>query len=533
MQTSEIPVDTWIGKTVRDRYQISHQLGKGAMGIVYKATQLNDGKPVALKVLHTHLSSDADAIKRFQYEAKAASTLMHPNIVRLYDFGMTQTGQPYIAMEFLEGQTLGQLIREKKFFDTKDALPIIRQTCEALAEAHSHGVLHRDIKPANIMVMPRFGQENFVVVLDFSISKVIQTASDVEQTTTGLLFGSPAYMSPERFMGKGGDFRADIYSMGIIMFQMLAGRPPFKSADIYALMNDHVSAEPPKVKDLRPESDVPDSLEATIACALMKDPKQRQSNMKQVLSEINEVYAEMSSLTRPVEPLNDPMPGEHGYRGVMGDARPDLDPVQAAIAPVRQDFPVFDIFSGSQSSKSPVTPSQAQSQAQMPARSLSRKRDESQGLKTAEIGQTSSQWEKSLVAKPASQRPNIRPPERSQKLPQLMVAVLAVMIAAGFLYRSFSPASGNGNVPASITTLIRSNNLAGAMAVLQSWHPSTNNSQEQESYASSCLSLGKAFMHKKDPGAALGVLDLVPTGTRVSFEARNLARQCKKAVPGS
>jgi len=215
--------DPLIGVIIKDRYKLTEVIGRGAMGVVYKGMQMDDEKQVAIKVLQTHLASNHESLKRFQHEAEAARSLMHPNIVRLYDVGVGPGGQPYIAMEYLAGTTLADYMRARRFLNTAEALQIIRQVCEALAEAHSHGVLHRDIKPANIMLMNRFGQENFVVVLDFSIAKVIQRASDADSTTPGLIFGSPAYMSPERFMGRGGDFRSDIYSVGIILWQMLAG----------------------------------------------------------------------------------------------------------------------------------------------------------------------------------------------------------------------------------------------------------------------------------------------------------------------
>jgi serine/threonine protein kinase len=291
-----------LGATIRGQYQVKEIIGKGAMGVVYKAFQLKDNKAVAIKVLHTHLTADPESIKRFQYEAKAASSLLHANIVRIYDVGVGEGGQPYIVMELLDGLTLSQFLKERHHLNTNDALPLIRQTCEALAEAHSRGVLHRDIKPANIMLCNRFGMENFVLVLDFSIAKIIQKVSDVDSTTPGLIFGSPTYMSPERFMGKGGDFRSDIYSMGIIIFQLLAGRAPFKNADLYTLMNEHIATPPPRVRDMCPESDVPELLEQTIARALAKRPEDRQENMKQLLHEINEVYKDIRD-REPREPL--------------------------------------------------------------------------------------------------------------------------------------------------------------------------------------------------------------------------------------
>ena len=506
------------------------------MGVVYKATQLNDGKDVALKVLHTHLSTDPEAIKRFQDEAKAASALMHPNIVRLYDFGMTQNGQPYIAMEFLEGTTLGQIIRQRKYFDTKDALPIIRQTCEALAEAHSHGVLHRDIKPANIMIMHRFGLENFVVVVDFSISKVIQTASEMETTTTGLVFGSPAYMSPERFMGKGGNFRADIYSMGIIMFQMLAGRPPFKSADIYALMNDHCSSAPPSVKDLRADSDIPESLEAIIAKALMKEPKERHANMKQLLAEINDVYTELSTLTKAVAPLNEslysvddePIAAPLGAQlslsnqGTPSSMKRTLTDSAPSIAPMRSDLPVFDIDPGV---GAPKAVPQSKSAHLRKTQSL----DESLNLRNSELN-TSGRWDKSLIVKSAgsggTHRPNIRPIESPARPPIELISLIAVMII-GLSVIFITLLTPKATEQSKIDEMIKGDNLSEALSAIDAWHPGKT-LDESEAYAESCLAVAKAFIHKKDLDRAVSILDRVPAGTRASSEARMLSKQFHK-----
>lgn len=281
--------DPLLGSIIKDRYKLVQLLGRGSMGAVYRAKTKGSSSEVAIKVLHTHLANNRESLKRFHHEAKASSRLRHPHIVSIYDVGVIPNGQPYIAMELLKGRNLGQFLKERRYLGAREALPIIRQVCEALSEAHSHGVVHRDIKPANIMLMNRFGQEHYVVVVDFGIAKVIQRVSDVDSTTPGLIFGSPAYMSPERFRGKGGDFRSDIYSLGIIMFQMLTGAPPFRSGDLYSLMNEHVNLPPPSVRSMMPGNcDIPQILEDTIARALAKRPEERQENVKQLLAQINQ-----------------------------------------------------------------------------------------------------------------------------------------------------------------------------------------------------------------------------------------------------
>jgi serine/threonine protein kinase len=413
--TAKSDNDPLVGTIIRERYRLEHKLGKGAMGVVYKASHLHDGRNLAIKILHTHLASDAESLKRFEQEAKAASTLMHQNIVRLYEVGMMPVGQPYIAMEFVEGETLAESIRNRHHYNTREALPVIRQVCLALAEAHSLGVVHRDIKPANIMLTHRFGQENFVVVLDFSISKVIEKVSDVDTTTSGALFGSPAYMSPERFQGHGGDFRTDIYSMGIIMFQLLAGRPPFKSSDLYKLMNDHVSQIPPKVTDINPDSDIPDGLQAVISQALEKRPEDRQANMKQLLMDIDQIYSDFS---RHSQSFTQPQLTLPAVPTLQSQADYSRTPA-AAMNVSRGDAPVFDINPGL------LTPGLISS-GNIPAARKAAGLDDP--TKAAGSGSASTKWDKRLVATQTDrQRPVIRPPE-TQRFPIELLVLLAVLL---------------------------------------------------------------------------------------------------------
>lgn len=432
-----------IGTTLNALYNVDEIIGKGAMGTVYKAFQAKDNRAVALKVLHTHLAADPESIKRFHYEARAASSLLHSNIVRIHDVGLSEAGQPYIVMELLDGITLSQFLKDRHYLRTHDALPIMRQACEALAEAHSHGVLHRDIKPANIMLCNRFGMDNFVLVLDFSIAKIIQKVSDVDSTTPGMIFGSPTYMSPERFMGKGGDFRSDIYAMGVIMFQMLAGRPPFKSSDIYTLMNEHISSPTPRVKDFRPDSDVPELLEDVIARALAKKPEDRQENMKKLLAEVNEIYNTIRD-TRPDEVLETELAAHRTNVGQRPDNSFFPDGVPSSFHPAIPAKPVdkssisapFEINPGGSgnapsSSATPVSPGSATPNRKVPTL------EENTRQKNTPDFNTSGRWDKSLISKHPSgiletlpaQRQRIRPVESTKRVPLELVALVAVLLA--------------------------------------------------------------------------------------------------------
>lgn len=525
--------DPLIGTIINDRFQLTEHIGKGAMGAVYKATQLNDGGEVAIKVLHTHLSSDPESLKRFQAEAKAASSLMHPHIVRLYEIGVIPgVGQPYIAMEFVAGKTLSDLLREKKALSTKEALPIIRQVCEALAEAHSNGVLHRDIKPANIMLMNRFGQENFVVVLDFSIAKVIQKVSDVDSTTPGLILGSPAYMSPERFMGKGGDFRSDIYSMGIIMFQLLAGRGPFKANDLFSLMNEHVGTVPPRVKDIRPDADVPESLEESIARALAKKPEDRHSNMKQLLTEINFVYQQISNSTshQPILQTVQYPAGNIENSGTgpalsASDGSPSGS--RPGVRPLEQNGKIFDI----DPSYTPnVTPSLGvpNFNTTQVRKALGIDQSAPQSPLKAELTQ-SDRWDKSLIVRNTNereQRKSIRNKTSGNRISlQLIALIIVVLIGIGAMAARFlSPTNTHDRV----VQMIKAHQFEEASAVIESWAPNARQGVEQELYADGLLQLGRAFERDHSHARAASCYARVPQGTKAEPEALNLLKKLPK-----
>lgn len=518
-----------IGSVIRDRYELTRVLGRGAMGAVYKATQLDNGNEVAIKLLHTHLATNQDSIKRFQHEAQAASSLMHPHIVRLYDVGITSSGQPYIAMEYLEGTTLSQWMRSRRYLEPIDALPIIRQVCEALAEAHRHGVLHRDIKPANIMLLNRFGEDNFVMVLDFSIAKVIQRYSDLD-TTPGLIFGSPLYMSPERFRG-GGDFRSDIYSMGIIMFQMLAGRTPFKTGDLYTLMNEHISTIPSRIKDLRPDADVPDELEEVVARALAKDPKNRQQNVNQLLMEINECFqvaqaAKAKALEASMAPevvvatvANAQSSGNGGIgiggiTGIAGGGTAGATPAS-----------VFEIQPG-------LTPTNS-----IPAYARAKPLDDPATIAANQAKHTpeliaSGAWNKSLIARNSSStstaqqqtmdrsRPTIRGPEKKHVSKELLALTAVLLIGIGAIAFSLLPSEDP------VWTPVQRKIEAGALndaAVLLSARRETLKSEQKEAYGRYALALGNAFLKNGKYADARNWFEAVPDGTKSWVEAQKQA----------
>ena len=231
-------------------YRIDSVLGEGGMGTVYLATQTSMNRPVALKTLLPDLITDAKNVKRFYQEAQAASQLNHPNIVRIFDFGIDNESRvPFIAMEYLEGTTLGELIEAEGPLNERRGAELLAQTTKALVEAHSKGVVHRDLKPDNIHVRQLPDGDEHVKVLDFGIAKVVSGDTEEQEnlTATGMTLGTPLYMSPEQIMGELVDYRSDIYALGCILHETFAGTPPFSAEERLGVLVKHMSDDPPEM----------------------------------------------------------------------------------------------------------------------------------------------------------------------------------------------------------------------------------------------------------------------------------------------
>jgi serine/threonine-protein kinase len=292
--------DPLIGNTLQDRYKIESVIGRGAMGAVYKATQEIIGREVAIKVLHTHLVDDNDALKRFHQQAKAASRLNHPHIITLYDYGVMSGGQPYIVMDLLKGTAMSRILEEREYLPLEEAVPLIKQICEALGDAHKHGVVHRDVKPDNIVLEEQNDNKLWVKVVDFGIAKIVQGGDEtlVRITRTGMVCGSPAYMSPEQFQGDEVDARSDIYSLAVLIFEMLTGRLPFQAKDLVGLMSLHVSDKPPSMKKVRPDLDFPPELEKALEHAMNKNVEGRPASMDDFWQELEAGFAARHKISR-------------------------------------------------------------------------------------------------------------------------------------------------------------------------------------------------------------------------------------------
>ncbi len=279
--------DPLIGCVLAGRYRVLEALGHGSMGRVYVADQMAMKRRVALKVIRAEtLSGVADRlnlIRRFQREALAASRLKHPNIVQVYDHGSTEDGLLFLVMELLEGQTLAKVLQRQGRLPPEKAVPIAVQVCEALAEAHETGVVHRDLKPENVMLTRLAGGRHLVKVLDFGIAKMaLPGTGDSAMTGSGIVLGTPFYMAPEQGLGQPVGPAADLYALGVILYEALSGRMPFVGdAPLVVMMQHAYEPPPPLVKDGRP-SDVPPALEQLVMALLAKRPEDRPGPALQV-----------------------------------------------------------------------------------------------------------------------------------------------------------------------------------------------------------------------------------------------------------
>ncbi|PWT96883.1 MAG: hypothetical protein C5B53_08785 [Candidatus Melainabacteria bacterium] len=277
--------DPLIGTTLDGRFVIEEVLGTGGISIVYKAKQLRVDRPVAIKTLQLRVDTKPVYRERFQREISSLCKLSHPNIVTVFDCIIGEDDQPYIVMDYLSGRSLEALIKDNGPLDIERFARISIQICGALDHAHRKGIVHRDLKPGNIVLMD--DEMDFVKVVDFGLAKIGEEGRKLTQS--GELWGSPPYMSPEQCMGGSVDLRSDIYSLGILMYEMLAGQDPFHEAvTVFELIQKHVSTQPPRLSEVNPQVVVPPALESVIFKALEKDREQRYQSGQQLQNAILE-----------------------------------------------------------------------------------------------------------------------------------------------------------------------------------------------------------------------------------------------------
>ena len=273
--------DPLVGTVVSDRYRIVRKVGEGGMGAVYQAEHAVIGKRVALKVLFADLSRRPELVARFLQEAKSASRIGHENVIDISDFGQTSHGLVYIAMEFLEGQDLGRALRTERTLPWARARGILMQIAKGLRAAHGQGIIHRDMKPENIFLVQREGRPDFVKVLDFGIAKVVSADNNdgPRLTQTGMIFGTPEYMSPEQAQGQPPDHRVDVYAVGCIMYHMLTGVVPFHADSFMGILTKHLLEPVIPPRQRRPDLQIPADVEAVCLRALEKDRDKRWADM--------------------------------------------------------------------------------------------------------------------------------------------------------------------------------------------------------------------------------------------------------------
>ncbi len=273
VRTWEEEDDPLLGRLVDGRFRVESLIGSGGMGAVYRAVQTSVERPVALKVILG--SPDQDTVKRFMLEARATATLRNVHTVTIFDFGQTEQGLLYIAMELLEGRTLEEQLVMSGRLSPDRALRIVAQVAESLAEAHSKGIVHRDLKPGNI-VLSKMGEErDFAKVLDFGVARFRRHGSDTNLTGTGKVVGTAAYMAPEQAQGQHVDGRADVYSLGIMLFEMLSGRPPFSGDSVVNVLMKHLQEPVPDLLKLDPPVQLSEEVQRFLSALLEKNPEER------------------------------------------------------------------------------------------------------------------------------------------------------------------------------------------------------------------------------------------------------------------
>ncbi len=292
--------DAMHGKVVAGRFLIDEQIGVGGMGRVYKARHLGLDKVVCLKMLKPSLLDDATIVSRFEREAKAASRLDHPNSVQVLDFGQDERGRLYLVMEYVAGQDLRKLLHAEGPLGARRLAAILSQVLSALARAHAMGVIHRDLKPENVLVGERDGERDFVKVLDFGIAK-LQDAQMPGLTQNDVVCGTPEYMSPEQAMGMDVDARADLYAVGVMLYQGLTGRLPLSGRTPLEVLQKQVSEVPLSVRAARPDADCSPALERLVVRALAKRPEERPQSAEAFRRELMEAAGLVSStgVTQP------------------------------------------------------------------------------------------------------------------------------------------------------------------------------------------------------------------------------------------
>ncbi len=421
--------DPLLGRVINDRYKILEQIGQGGMGRVYKTLQSPLDRVVALKVLGAGHDRDPNFYKRFFLEASVTAKLTHPNTITLYDYGRTDDGIFFIAMEYLNGRTLSAAMQQDGPLAQERVIHIAQQICRSLREAHALGIIHRDLKPANVMLLRQHDDHDFVKVLDFGLVKFFSGESaESEITNAGTFMGSPHYIAPEQARNQSPDQRCDIYSLGVLLYHMLTGKVPFTAQAPVDIILKHLHEAPVPPCALRPDLDISLELQDIVLKCMAKSRDDRFQSMDDLLAQLKIVRTHVTGLSAPAS-----MPPSFS-----ADTSPNLRPVSAAL--VAQ------------------TPSQPQPSLRTPSQPMPAMRTPASGSPRppppppeALFDEDPLPLARRLTPSRGTHRASAPPPKRSLLRPAVSVpALLGVALAAGVaLYlRAGSPQVAVQQLPA-------------------------------------------------------------------------------------
>jgi serine/threonine-protein kinase len=307
-----------VGTVLKDTYQVTRLIGQGGMGAVYEATQIALRKRVAIKVMDRNLAANTEALARFKREIEVTAKLAHPNIIQVSDFGAVPTGEPYLVMEYLDGEDLERRLHRVGRVSFAAAVDIVRPLASALAVTHAEGIVHRDLKPANVFLVNVPGQTDFVKVVDFGISKVLK-ASTTKLTRAAMIVGTPEYMSPEQAAGKVDeiDHRSDQWSVACIAWHMLVGQQPFFGPDVNAILHQVMNGEPPRLP-----SELSRLLPGEVEAVLRKALSKRQQDRFPTITAFAKAFEAAAPLDTPMVPIKQAAPPKESSLFVKPAHRP-------------------------------------------------------------------------------------------------------------------------------------------------------------------------------------------------------------------
>ena len=326
-----------VGTVIDGRYRLDGIVGRGGMGLVYKAEHVGIRRTVALKLLHTTLAQVPELRSRFEREARAIGVISHPNCVDVSDFGELDDGSLYLVMEYVDGKSLGDILDRERVLEPRRALRILKHVLAGLGHAHERGIIHRDVKPENVLLVEQNGDRDFAKILDFGIAKLLSQRVDdgVKLTQAGVAFGTPVYMSPEQALGNPVDPRADLYAASVMAYEMICGRPPFYSDDKLEVLSMHTARPVPPMDETRryvmgkKAGVLPMGVERVVFKGLAKHPKERWQTAADFIHGIDEILVNLQ-----IESYDPPT--NHGARPLItADGRSLIPDLPADITPTR------------------------------------------------------------------------------------------------------------------------------------------------------------------------------------------------------